>query len=73
MDPLEVGEKVLRGIRNNDFYILSHPEFREEFQESFDEIIAALPDEPLNPQREVFEKERRRHRREARQRADEME
>jgi NADP-dependent 3-hydroxy acid dehydrogenase YdfG len=73
MDPVEVGEKVLRGIRNNDFYILSHPEFKEEFQESFDEIIAALPDEPLNPQREVFEEERRRHRREARQRADEME
>jgi NAD(P)-dependent dehydrogenase (short-subunit alcohol dehydrogenase family) len=73
MDPVEVGEKVLRGIRNNDFYILSHSEFKEEFQESFDEIIAALPDEPLNPQREVFEEERRRHRREARQRADEME
>jgi NAD(P)-dependent dehydrogenase (short-subunit alcohol dehydrogenase family) len=73
MDPVEVGEKVLRGIRNNDFYILPHPEFKEEFQESFDEIIAALPDEPLNPQREVFEEERRRHRREARQRADEME
>lgn len=73
MDPVEVGEKVLRGIRNNDFYILSHPEFKEEFQESFDEIIAALPDEPLNPQREVFEEERRRHRREARQRADALE
>lgn len=73
MDPVEVGEKVLRGIRNNDFYILSHPEFKEEFQESFDEIIAALPDEPLNLQREVFEEQRRRHRREARQRAGEME
>lgn len=72
MDPVEVGEKVLRGIRNNDFYILSHPEFKEEFQESFDEIIAALPDEPLNPQREVFEEERRRHRRGARQRASEI-
>jgi NAD(P)-dependent dehydrogenase (short-subunit alcohol dehydrogenase family) len=73
MDPVEVGEKVLRGIHNNDFYILPHPEFKEEFQESFDEIIAALPDEPFDPQREVFEEERRRHRREARQRADEME
>ncbi|MBN1833150.1 MAG: SDR family NAD(P)-dependent oxidoreductase [Deltaproteobacteria bacterium] len=73
MDPVEVGEKVLRGICNNEFYIMSHPEFKEEFQESFDEIIAALPDEPLDPQREVFEEERRRHRREARQRADEME
>jgi NAD(P)-dependent dehydrogenase (short-subunit alcohol dehydrogenase family) len=73
MDPAEVGEKVLGGIRNNDFLILPHPEFKEEFQESFDEIIAALPDEPLDPKREVFEEERRRHRREARKRADEME
>ena len=38
-----------------------------------DEIIAALPDEPLNPQREVFEEERRRHRREARHRAEKLE
>jgi NAD(P)-dependent dehydrogenase (short-subunit alcohol dehydrogenase family) len=72
MSPEEVGEKVLRGIRKNDFYILPHPEFREEFQESFDEIIAALPDEPLDPQREVFEEQRRQHRREARQRANEI-
>ena len=73
MDPVEVGEKVLRGIRNNDFYIMPHPEFKEEFQEAFDEIIATLPEEPLDPQREVFEEQRRRHRREARQRANTME
>lgn len=70
MDPLEVGEKVLRGIRNNDFYILPHPEFKEEFQDSFDEIIAALPDEPFDPKREIFEEERRRHRREAKEKAN---
>ncbi len=69
MDPVEVGEKVLAGIRHNDFYILSHPEFKEEFQESFDEIIAALPDEPLDPRREVYEEQRRSHRREAREKA----
>ncbi len=72
MDPVEVGEKVLLGIRHNDFYILPHPEFREEFQESFDEIIAALPDEPMDPRREVHEEQRRRRRREARERAAEM-
>jgi NAD(P)-dependent dehydrogenase (short-subunit alcohol dehydrogenase family) len=72
MDPAEVGEKVLRGIRHNDFYILPHPEFKEEFQESFDEIIAALPDEPLDPRREVYEEQRRRHRREARKKAAAM-
>lgn len=73
MSPEEVGEKVLRGIRNNDFYILTHPEFTEEFQESFDEIIAALPDEPLDPQREVFEEQRREQRREASRRANLLE
>lgn len=26
-DPLEIGQLVLRGIRNNDLYILTHPEF----------------------------------------------
>ena len=72
MGPVEVGEKVLRGIRRNDFYILPHPEFKEEFREAFDEIIAALPDEPLDPRREVYEEQRRRHRREARRRADDM-
>lgn len=27
MDPLEAGQKVLEGVRNNDLYILSHAEF----------------------------------------------
>ena len=59
MDPMEVGEKVLRGIRRNDFYIFSHPEFKEEFQEIFDEIIAAIPKEEPDPKRLEFEKLRR--------------
>lgn len=69
MDPMEVGEKVLRGVRSNDFYIFSHPEFKDEFQESFDEIIEALPDEKLDPEREKFEELRRQRRREAKKRA----
>jgi len=73
MDPVEVGEKVLRGIRNNDFYILPHPEFKEEFQESFDEIIASIPDDPLDPKREVNEEQRRSLRRDARKKADAVE
>ena len=70
MSPDEVGEKVLKGILKNDFYILPHPEFKDEFQESFNEIIAALPDEPFNETREVFEEERRQSRRDAKARAD---
>ena len=73
MTPVEVGVKVLQGIQRNDFYILPHPEFKEEFRESFDEIIAALPDTPFNPKREVYEEERRQSRRDARKRANEVE
>ena len=28
MDPALVGEKVLEAVRNNEFYILTHPDFR---------------------------------------------
>jgi NAD(P)-dependent dehydrogenase (short-subunit alcohol dehydrogenase family) len=67
MDPLEVGRKVLRGILRNDFYIFPHPEFRAEFQQEFDEIIAALPQEETDPEREKFEAARRQRRIDAKQ------
>ena len=73
MTPVEVGKKVLQGILHNDFYILPHPEFKEEFKESFDEIIAALPDEPFDQKREVYEEQRRQSRRDARDRANKVE
>lgn len=59
MDPVEVGEKVLRGIRRNDFYIFSHPDHKDEVRELCDEIIAAFPDEEPEPRRFEFEKMRR--------------
>jgi NAD(P)-dependent dehydrogenase (short-subunit alcohol dehydrogenase family) len=59
MAPREAGEKVLRAIRRNDFYIFSHPEFREELEEIFAEALAALPDEPVPPARLEFEDGRR--------------
>jgi len=59
MDPVEVGEKVLAGIRNNDLYIFPHPEFRDELREIFDEILAALPEGDVDPRRLAFEKGRR--------------
>ncbi|MBF8269399.1 MAG: SDR family NAD(P)-dependent oxidoreductase [Gammaproteobacteria bacterium] len=45
MDPLEAGERVLNGVRNNDLFILTHPEFKDGMQERFDAIIASVPDE----------------------------
>jgi len=45
MSPIEAGEKVLNGIRNNDLFILSHPEFKDGTMERFDAILDSFPDE----------------------------
>ena len=45
MDPLEAGERVLNGVRNNDLFILTHPEFKDGMQERFDSMIASVPNE----------------------------
>lgn len=45
MDPYEAGERVLNGVKNNDLFILTHPEFRDGMQERFDAMIASVPDE----------------------------
>jgi len=47
----ECGDRVLRGIRRNDLYILTHPEFKEGVVQRFEKILAAFPDEPINAAR----------------------
>jgi NAD(P)-dependent dehydrogenase (short-subunit alcohol dehydrogenase family) len=59
MDPEEIGEKVLRAIRRNDFYVFTHPDHRDELRELFDETIAAFPDEPVPADRLAVEEGRR--------------
>jgi NAD(P)-dependent dehydrogenase (short-subunit alcohol dehydrogenase family) len=59
MRPEEIGEKVLRAIRRNDFYVFTHPEHRDELREIFDETIAAFPDEPVPEDRLAVEEGRR--------------
>jgi NAD(P)-dependent dehydrogenase (short-subunit alcohol dehydrogenase family) len=60
MDPLEMGERVLRGIRRNDAYILTHGEFKDEVAGLFDDILAAFPtDDHIDPGRLEFENRRR--------------
>jgi hypothetical protein len=59
MTPEEVGKKVLEGIRRNDLYIFSHPEFKEELKEIFDETLDALPVEDAPATRAEFEQGRR--------------
>ena len=58
MDPLEVGEKVLSAIRQNKLYIITHPEFAEEIRRRSEALLAAVPDEPVNPRRVAMEDSR---------------
>ncbi|HTV49943.1 MAG TPA: SDR family oxidoreductase [Steroidobacteraceae bacterium] len=51
MTPLEAGERVVNGIRNNDLFILSHPEFKDGMMERFDAILTSVPDEAAPPER----------------------
>lgn len=59
MDPLEVGQKILTGMRENRGLIFTHPEYREDFREIYEESIAALPDEEAPPERLEIERLRR--------------
>ena len=49
MDPLDAGRQVLAGVRNNDLFILSHPEFRDGLQERFEAILASVADVEVPP------------------------
>jgi NAD(P)-dependent dehydrogenase (short-subunit alcohol dehydrogenase family) len=61
MDPVEVGERVLLGIKRNEAYILPHGEFLDEVRGLFDEILAAFPrDQQASPDRLAFEAARRK-------------
>jgi NAD(P)-dependent dehydrogenase (short-subunit alcohol dehydrogenase family) len=43
MDPLDAGQRVLRGVRNNDLYVLTTPEFESEFAARGEAIVASVP------------------------------
>jgi NAD(P)-dependent dehydrogenase (short-subunit alcohol dehydrogenase family) len=47
----ECGERVLRGIRRNDLYIFTHPEFKQGFAERCETMLASFPEEPINTTR----------------------
>ncbi len=59
MEPVEVGEKVLKAVRNNELYIFPHPEFKDELAELFEEALAAVPVEEAPAERLKFEQGRR--------------
>jgi NAD(P)-dependent dehydrogenase (short-subunit alcohol dehydrogenase family) len=47
MEPLEAGRQVLAGIRRNDLYILSHPEFEPSVRQRFELMQASYSKEPV--------------------------
>lgn len=47
----EAGERVLAGVRRNDLFILTHPEFRQGVRERAEALLNAFPDEPVNSER----------------------
>lgn len=51
MNPLETGERVLRGIKRNDLFIHTHPEFKEGYIARHNAHMRAIPDEPRNEKR----------------------
>jgi NAD(P)-dependent dehydrogenase (short-subunit alcohol dehydrogenase family) len=51
LTPDEVGRQVVRGVRRNDLYIMTHPEIRGVLEARAAALIACLPDEPVDPRR----------------------
>jgi NAD(P)-dependent dehydrogenase (short-subunit alcohol dehydrogenase family) len=59
MDPLEVGQKTLAGMKENRAVIFTHPEFAEDLDEVHQACRAALPQEPVPEGRLRIERLRR--------------
>lgn len=62
MEPDVIAQRTLDAIKTNRFYIFSHPEFKDELRELFDEVVGEFRDYPEDPgfeQRVGFEQGRR--------------
>jgi NAD(P)-dependent dehydrogenase (short-subunit alcohol dehydrogenase family) len=59
MDPFEVGQKTLAGMRANKGLILTHPEHGEDIREIYETTMAALPQEDASEGRLHIERLRR--------------
>ncbi len=51
MDAMEAAGHVLRGIRNNQLFIISHPEFRDVLKARHAKIEASIAAEPIDEKR----------------------
>ena len=48
MDAVEAGRHVMRGIKNNELFIISHPEFRDVLRARHAKIEASIAKEPVD-------------------------
>jgi NADP-dependent 3-hydroxy acid dehydrogenase YdfG len=53
MDPVETGERVLRAIKRNDLFIITHPEFRDGITARNEALLRAVPREPPHERRKA--------------------
>ncbi len=51
MDNYECGQRILNGIRRNDLYILTHPEFEPGARDHYEAILSSFPHEKINVER----------------------
>lgn len=70
MEPEEVGRIALQGVLDNELYIFSHAEFKEELAEVFTAVLAAMPGGEVDAPRMSVEEARRRVYADARRKAD---
>ncbi len=54
MTPLELGRLVLRGMLDNDLYILTHPEFERSLRERCEALMASIPWDVDAPEQRVL-------------------
>ncbi|MEX2524789.1 MAG: SDR family NAD(P)-dependent oxidoreductase [Gammaproteobacteria bacterium] len=50
LDPVDLAEYVLAAVKNNDFWVIPYPEFRETLDDLHHEVIDALPDPSSDPE-----------------------
>jgi NAD(P)-dependent dehydrogenase (short-subunit alcohol dehydrogenase family) len=59
MDPYELGRRVLQGMSDGRWLILTHPDHAEDIEDIYRETMAALPDGPVPEGRAEIERLRR--------------
>ena len=51
MDNYECGQRILNGVRRNDLYVFTHPEFAPGARDHYEAILSSFPHEKINIER----------------------